>query len=227
MKLKDLVCEEKDKLIAEDLLVEGEPEEQKPDEKQENEEKTETAGDMPQGQTEEAKPFQDLDLREAFCFGWERDAKKKCWYNKSLEAKMIGWKNADVPGIQLSLKQNVDACYFYLVNFYFVDLEDETRWHAFFDNSKGLWRLEIQDSPKAEIDAQQYADFFASDMMKKSSARAYDLIKRAEKEYYETLQKRIEEGELLEVDEVKLEAILHFINDSLLMENLKNCKWVQ
>lgn len=47
MKLKDLVCEEKDKLIAEDLLVEGEPEEQKPDEKQENEEKTETAGDMP------------------------------------------------------------------------------------------------------------------------------------------------------------------------------------
>lgn len=190
MKPEDLVCEEKDKLMTEDLLVEGEPTEDASDEDKQEEAPAETpedAADQDAKEEEQQKPFQDLDLREAYCFGWEKNAKKNCWYNKSLEAKAIGWKNADVQGIQLSLKQNVDACYFYLVNFYFIDLEDETRWHAFFDNSKGLWRLEIQDSPKAEIDAQQYADFFASDMMKKSSARAYDLIKRAEKEYYETL----------------------------------------
>lgn len=213
MKIQDLVCEEKEQVSLEDLLVEGE------------EQPAETPAEEPQEDT--AKPFGSLDLREAYCFGWEKDAKEKCWYNKSLQAKAVGWKKADVPGIELSLKQNIDACYFYLVSFYFVDLEDETRWHAFFDNSKGLWRLEISDSPKADLDAQQLADFFASDMMKKAASRAYDLIKRAEKEYEETLSYHVENGELLEIDEIKLEAELHFIGDSLLMENLKGCKWVE
>ena len=45
------------------------------------------------------KPFAQLDLREASCFGWERDPKQKCWYNKCLHAKTVGWKNADVQGI--------------------------------------------------------------------------------------------------------------------------------
>lgn len=222
MKIEDLVCEEKDQVILEDLLVEGEPDEAKQDE----DNKEETSAETPE-EDEQVKPFANLDLREAFCFGWEKDTKKKCWYNKALESKAIGWKKADVSGIELSLKQNVDACYFYLANFYFVDLDDEIKWHAFFDNSKGLWRLEIQDSPKAEIDAQQYADFFASDLMKKAASRAYDLIKRAEKEFEETLRYHLENGEMLQVDEVKLNAELHFINDSLLMENLKTCKWVQ
>lgn len=223
MKIKDLVCEEEDQVILEDLLVEGEPEESKKEEDKEEE----TSAETPEEEEQVIKPFANLDLREAYCFGWEKDTKKNCWYNKSLEAKAIGWKKADVPGIELSLKQNVDACYFYLVNFYFADLDDEIKWHAFFDNSKGLWRLEIQDSPKAEIDAQQYADFFACSLMKKAASRAYDLIKRAEKEFEETLRYRLENGELISVDEIKLGAELHFINDSLLMENLRTCKWVQ
>lgn len=211
--------------MLEQLLAEGEPD--KEEEKEETaEEPKEDSADEEQ-EDEQAKPFANLDLREAYCFGWEKDAKKKCWYNKSLEAKAVGWKKADVPGIELSLKQNVDACYFYLASFYFVDLDDEIKWHAFFDNSKGLWRLEIQDSPRAEIDSQQYADFFGSDLMKKAASRAYDLIKRAEKEFEETLRFHLESGELLQVDEIKLEAEMHFINDSLLMENLKACKWVQ
>lgn len=134
--------------MLEQLLAEGEPDKEKEEKiAEEPSEDVSSAGEA------QVKPFANLDLREAYCFGWEKGAKKKCWYNKSLEAKAIGWKKADVPGIELSLKQNVDACYFYLVNLYFVDLDDDMRWHAFFDNSKGLWRLEIQDSPKAEVES--------------------------------------------------------------------------
>ena len=147
MKIQDLICEEKDQVALEELLIEGEEQLAKTPAEEPQEEEGEEEG-------EEIKPFENLDLREAYCFGWEKDAKKKCWYNKSLQAKAVGWKKADVPGIEQSLKRNVDACYFYLVSFYFVDLEDEMRWHAFFDNSKGLWRLEISDSTKAELDAQ-------------------------------------------------------------------------
>ena len=63
--------------------------------------------------------------------------------------------------------------------------------------------------------------------MKKAASRAYDLIMRAQKEFEETLRFRLEGGELLAVDEIKLGAVLHFINNNLLMENLKACKWVQ
>ena len=231
MNAKDLVCEKEEQVKLSDLLLEGEAEQPEAGKEEEKEEKEEGNEEKPTDSSEQddnaPKPFAQLDLREASCFGWERDPKQKCWYNKCLHAKTVGWKNADVQGIQESLKNNVDACYFYLANFYFVDVEDEMRWHAFFDNSKGLWRLEIQDSPKAELESQQYADFFGSDMMKKTANRAYDLIKRAEKEFNETLKVHMDNAELLEVDEVKLEAELHFINDSLLMENLKSCKWVQ
>ena len=228
MKIKDIVCEDKDQLMLEQLLAEGEPDkEENAEDKEENSAEEQPEDDSSSDEEEQAKPFANLDLREAYCFGWEKDAKKKCWYNKCLEAKAIGWKKADTSSIELSLKKNVDACYFYLVSFYFVDLDDEIRWHAFFDNSKGLWRLEIQDSPKAEIESQQYADFFGSELMKKAASRAYDLIMRAQKEFEETLRFRLEGGELLMVDEIKLGAVLHFINDSLLMENLKACKWVQ
>lgn len=174
----------------------------------------------------EQKPFDNLDLKKIYVFGQESNASENCWYNLSLKAKTIGWKKIDVKQIELSLKRNVDACYFYLASLYFVDLDDDTRYHAFFDSNKGLWRLEIEDSPDADLDIQQISDFFKSNEMQKAAKQCYDIIIRAKKEYDESLKTHIESGELLEVDEVKLSAILYFINQDITMQNLRTCKWM-
>ena len=113
MKIKDIICEDKDQLMLEKLLTESEPnKEEKAEDKEENSAEKQPEDDSSSDEEEQAKPFANLDLREAYCFGWEKEAKKKCWYNKCLEAKAIGWKKADTSSIELSLKKNVDDCYF-------------------------------------------------------------------------------------------------------------------
>lgn len=175
--------------------------------------------------TQETKPFENLDLREARCFGWERHNTDNGWTAKTVYAKKFGWRNADIDAIQLSLKDNVDKCYLSIASFNFVDLDDDTRWHAWFDNQKMMWKLEIQDSPNAEVSMEQLADFFKSDLMKRCAQRAADLATNAAKLFEEVLRPRLENGELLAVDEVKLAAILFFLNGDASMQGLRSCKW--
>lgn len=101
---------------------------------------------------EAAKPFSSLDGKEVYVFGWEPNPKARCWYDLSLQAKTYGYTADLMQKIERSLQQNVDACYFQLASLYFVDLEDEMRYHAYFDNMKGLWKLEVTDSPDAPIE---------------------------------------------------------------------------
>lgn len=99
-----------------------------------------------------AKPFSSLDGKEVYVFGWEPNPKARCWYDLSLQAKTYGYTEDLMRKIERSLQQNVNACYFQLASLYFVDLEDEMRYHAYFDNMKGLWKLEVTDSPDAPIE---------------------------------------------------------------------------
>lgn len=193
-----------------------------PDEEKKEEESAETAASE---ETAEVKPFQNLDLRDAVCFGWQKNPSEKCWYNKCLLAKKFGWSKADREGIELSLKENVDNCYSCIVTLDFIDLDDEIPYRAEFNNEKMLWKLSIKDSPNAELEMQQIGDFFKSDLMKKSALRAADLVTRAVEMYKDMLSAHLEQGELLAVDEVKLAAILYNVNATLFMENLRTCKW--
>lgn len=101
---------------------------------------------------EAAKPFSSLDGKEVYVFGWEPNPKARCWYDLSLQAKTYGYTEDLMQKIERSLQQNVDACYFQLASLYFIDLEDEMGYHAYFDNMKGLWKLEVTDSPDAPIE---------------------------------------------------------------------------
>lgn len=192
-----------------------------PDEEK-KEESTETAASE---ETAEVKPFQNLDLRNVVCFGWQKNPSEKCWYNKCLLAKKFGWSKADREGIELSLKENVDNCYSCIVTLDFIDLDDEIPYRAEFNNEKMLWKLSIKDSPNAGLEMQQIGDFFKSDLMKKSALRAADLVTRAIKMYDEFLEEKLIKGFLLAVDEIKLAAILHDARTDLFMDNLKTCKW--
>ena len=200
----------------------GEPEE----EKKEEETSAEETAVEDKGQEEQKKPFDALDLKEAYVFGWELNPEKKCWYNLSLQARAVGWNNANIQQLENSLKTNTEACYFHLASLYFIDLEDETRYHAYFDTMKMLWALEITDSPKADLEIQQIGDFFKSDLMKKCAKRCGDLITRAAKEFEDNLEFHLSQGQLLKVDETKLSAILQAVKQDITIKSLRECKWM-
>lgn len=177
-------------------------------------------------ESEAPAPFSMLDLKTIKCFGWQPKAKISCWYDLSLTGKANGWTEPLVERVEKSLKQNVDDCYFCLAKLDFIDLDDDIKYHTEFDSAKGMWKLNIADSPDAELELEQIGDFFKSDMMKKCAKRCYDLIIRAYKEFEETLRPMLEDGQFLDVDEVKLAAILHFISEDITIQNLRTCKWM-
>lgn len=193
---------------------------------EENDEEQNETAETTDDAAEETKPFSNLDGKDVFVFGWEPNAENKCWYNLSLKEKAFGWDSTNVKDIEISLKKNVDACYFYIASLYFVDLDDDIRYHAFFDNMKGLWKLEITDSPKAELDIQQIGDFFKSDLMTKAAKQCYTIITRAAKEFEQNLRGPLENAKFISIDEVKLSAILDVANNNLFMENLRLSKFM-
>lgn len=121
----------------------------------------------------------------------------------------------------------VDSSYFRIVSFNVEDLDTEITWHASFLNDKGLWELEIFDSPHADVEPEQMADFFGSAEFKKIAKRAGWLLEEASKAVNEVIMPRLESGELLSVDEVKLAAIMHWISDKQFMENLRSGKFME
>lgn len=72
------------------------------------EKKEDSAETAASEETAEVKPFQNLDLRDAICFGWQKSPSEKCWYNKCLLAKKFGWSKADREGIELSVRRIFD-----------------------------------------------------------------------------------------------------------------------
>ena len=78
--------------MLEQLLAEGEPDkEENAEDKEENSAEKQPEDDSSSDEEEQAKPFANLDLREAYCFGWEKGkicakerflfAKKGCFFS--------------------------------------------------------------------------------------------------------------------------------------------------
>ena len=95
-----------------------------------------------------------------------------------------------------------------------------------FDNNKSLWELSIAHSPNAELDIQERADFFASSMFKKIAKKTYGRVLAAKKSYDNIIKQHLENGEILLVDVVKLDAILSFIDTNHFLDNLLNGKYL-
>lgn len=81
-----------------------------------------------------------------------------------------------------------------------------------FDNNRGLWDVRIMDSPKAELTVEQRADFFKSETFKKIAKRTYYVIVDAKSLYEQIVKEHVENGDLIDIDVVKLDAILHWID---------------
>ena len=172
------------------------------------------------------KPFENLDLKRITVFGGKKSTEGS-WAELAEQSKTLGWKNIDKATLESSLARAVDACYFRIVSFEAEDLDTEIAWHASFLNDKGLWDLEILNSPKADVEPSQMADFFSSDPFKKIAKLAGWILEEAKHLLDDVIAQPLENAELLTVDEVKLAAITHWLADKQFMENLRSGKFME
>lgn len=169
--------------------------------------------------------FDGLDLRYALCFGYSSPLAES-WTNLANVAIDKGWNNVDVKQLENNLMHNVEACYYRIAQFTLENVEDDMRYKLWFNNNKGLWDVTIENSPKAEMTIEQRADFFKSELFKKIAKRAYYIITNARKTYEQIVKQHIEDGQMIDIDVVKLDAILHWIDQQYFLDNLLNGKYL-
>lgn len=177
---------------------------------------------MPENDNSEdsKKPFDSLDLKGITLFGGR-------WVELATQTKTLGWSGVDKLALEKNLARAVDSSYFRIVSFNAEDLDTEITWHASFLNDKGLWELEIFDSPHAGVEPEQMADFFGSAEFKKIAKRAGWLLEEAKRLLEDVIEPKLSTGDLLAIDEVKLAAIMHWISDKQFMENLRSGKFME
>ena len=166
-----------------------------------------------------------LQIEKIFCFGWQfpRD---KDWAKMALEAKVHGWKVVQPKKFESCFAANVKDSYSALFAAEFIDLDTDIKWKVEFDNNKKLFKLSILDSD-AEVLPEQKAGFFKNDAFKRTAKKAYEYVMRAKELYEEVVESHLHAGELLEVDEPKLEAILDFCKDQQLLRNFRLGKYIK
>ena len=176
---------------------------------------------MPENDNSEdtKKPFDNLDLKGIALFGGR-------WAELATQSKTLGWKGIDKLALEKSLARAVDSSYFRIVSFNVEDLDTEITWHASFLNDKGLWELEIFDSPRADVEPSQMVDFFGSDEFKRIAKRAGWLLEEAKRLLEDVIEPKLSTGDLLAIDEIKLAAIYSWLKDPNFMNNLRSGKFI-
>lgn len=167
--------------------------------------------------------YDGLDLVSASCFGYSFP-KSKSWLNLAKVAIDVGWSNINAKQLEDSLMHNIENCYHRIAQFKLSNINDDMTYLTWFDNNRGLWDVNIANSPKAELTIDQRANFFKSEMFKKITKQAYHVILDAKQTYNQIVKQHIIDGELIDIDVVKLDAILHFIDRQYFLDNLLNGK---
>ena len=86
-------------------------------------------------------PFENLQLVDVYCFGFCPNAATACWANIADGSVSKGWKNSDVRRLDVDLKKNVDACYFFPCQGVFEDIDTGFRWRAAFVADHMMWKI--------------------------------------------------------------------------------------
>lgn len=78
----------------------------------------------------------------------------------------------------------------------------------------------LKDSPEAEVSPEQTRQFFKSMAFKKISKKAWHRLVDAKRVFKKIVKPLVEDGRLLLVDTVKLDAILDFLDEDYFLKNL-------
>ena len=169
--------------------------------------------------------FKNLDVTDIGIFG-KSMPKEKCWTWMLKKAGSFDTVS-DKKAFEKSLKWNVEASYYRLVGITFKDLDTDTEWFASFIPDMKKWELEIPSSNKALISPDQKFDCYHNPEIKKIVEHAADVLTQAAQVCKEQVLQYVEAGELLSVDETKLDRILDAVDDKQLMANLKKGVFVR
>ena len=182
--------------------------------------------------------FEELDLRnpsDLKCFGYRPKYKRdpntgkkiylKSWVTIARQSLTDGWNNVDVKSLEDDLTQNINECYFEIVDAVIEDFESGMRWRVAFDIDMGLWKFSIDKSPDAEVTPEQCKALSESEYFKKFARKCGQIIDEADQVFNKIVNYHLENGDLLKVPEVKLGRILYSIELKWWMDNLRQCKY--
>ena len=168
--------------------------------------------------------FKNIDVKFCHCFGGYQTSKN--WLSLAEQSITDGWRNIDSNMIEQDLANDVNRSYQNIAMIEIVDLATEVAWVAKYINDKSLWKLEIKDSSTAEVLDEDKAAFFQSEEFGKILRDCGDTLIKALKIFNDVVKTHLEKAEMLEVDEVKLSAILYWLNDKMFMDNFRIGKYI-
>ena len=166
-----------------------------------------------------------IDLKNIECFGFTFP-RKDSWYVVLQKSVSKGWKSIDIDTFQKTLNENVLRSYEYIVNILSRDIDTDTEYLASFNNKKKLWKLEIPGSDDDAVSPEDKKAFFKDENFKRTCKRADEILKNALASCENMIMPEVEKGNFINVDEIKLEAILDMIRDQTFMKNLKLGKYI-
>lgn len=121
----------------------------------------------------------------------------------------------------------MQGSYNHIVNVQARDIDTDTDFLAAFDNVKRLWTLEIPGSEAGAVSPADKAAFFKSEPFKQVCRRAGEVLQRAYDSCQKLIMPEVSKGNFIDVDEIKLEAILDMLRDPSFMGALKLGKYAK
>lgn len=167
-----------------------------------------------------------LEVLKVSCFGWRAKDKKDGWWYIGNQLASRQKDEIDVVKLEVSLADDVKTCQDNLMVAEFKDVESDMQYVVKFENARKLWKLEIMDSPDAQIMKEDKKLFFGSEVWKLTCRRAVEIFDRCLTIMTDYITPMLEGGELVKVDEIAYRKIVKCLEDGELMKNVKTHKYI-
>lgn len=138
-------------------------------------------------------------------------------------------KNKEVPkgtAARRWFAESAEFAYSSLATLDIKNLDDSIEYRLSFSNQRKLWNLTLKNTenpedPAAEVDPKFKIDFMKDDYIKKAVLQVWAKLEDTRRTLEKIVMQKIETGEYIDINETKLEAELHMLQDQTLMANLK------
>lgn len=175
----------------------------------------------------EIEKFKNLDTIRIAVFGYlSEESPSQQWLTQLIKLRKLSAINKQ--SFIKSFKRDIEESYVNLASFNIKDLDSDFVYIVFFDNLAKKWNVTLEGSSQADaVDILDKIDLFKTDEIKSLIKRATEIFKQASAFVKKHIMVHVENGELLEIDETKLEAILDMLNDEELLSNFRKRVYVK
>ena len=171
------------------------------------------------------KAIMTLDIIDFTVFGMA-DSKDKDWVKRFNADSFLPEKSP----ARKQFIEAVEAGYDHLASIILKDLDSSIEYKLEVDNVKQKWHLSLKNverpaQPEAAVDPSFIVDFFHDDLVKSIVKRVYEKLKAARACLEDVALEKVNDGEYLDVNETKLEAIMHMLCSDDFMANIRTRKY--